>query len=64
MVSNIKLALSPPRQTSQEPVLNVFLLHALHKLKTSSINFSNVLFTRLRLQMKKVAQKVEVGLYA
>lgn len=64
MVSNIEPASCPPRQTSQEFVLDVFLLHTLPKLETGTTNFRDILLTGLRFEMEKVAEKTEVGFYA
>jgi hypothetical protein len=42
----------------------IFFIHALPKLESRSSNYTNILFARLRLQVKEVAEKIEVGLYA
>jgi hypothetical protein len=64
MVPNIKPTIFPTRRTTRELVLDVFLVHPLPKLKAGPTDYSDVLFTGLRFQMKKIAEEIEVGFYA
>jgi uncharacterized protein YsxB (DUF464 family) len=74
VVPDIKPALLPSGQTSQElqdvfflhtlphlEVRDVFLLHSLPQLEASSTKLSNVILTRVQLEMKEIAEEVENG---
>jgi hypothetical protein len=64
VVPDIKPTLLPSGQTSRELVWDVFFLHILPHLEARSTNLSNVILTRLRLEMKEIEGEVKMGFYS